>query len=162
MEAGGRAGVSGQVAVRQSKVAAATLAWRISGRFPLIAAGTPMALAGDCVRRCRRESRGTALRVQEARASEPGAAPAGARASGAVPGVHARALPQASSEVRRARAQGAAALWGPVARVHARPVPSLPARVLRGVQLRSADGVSVVLGPAHGRGERALDGSSPA
>jgi len=30
------------------------------------------------------------------------------------------------------------------------------------LSLRSADGVSVVLGPAHGRGERALDGSSPA
>lgn len=30
----------------------------------------------------------------------------GARASGAIPGVHARALPQAASVVRRARAQG--------------------------------------------------------
>ena len=120
-----------------------------------------IAVACGGVRRSSRQGRGTALRVQEARASGPGAAQAGARASGAVPGAHARALSQTASEVRGARAQRAAVLWRSVARVHARPVPALPARVLCRLQLWCKNGLSVVLGPAHGRGQRALDGSSP-
>ena len=106
--------------------------------------------------RARRTCRGQS---QEARASESGAAPTGARASRAVPGIHARALSQAASEACQGRVQRAAGLWGPVAGGHARQVPSLPARVLCRLQLRCEDGLSVVLGPAHGNCQRAPDRS---
>jgi hypothetical protein len=134
---------------------------RIPGKPQLIAGGTGLALAGRGVIRCSREIRRQALRVQEARACSLGVAPTGERASRAVPRVHARALQEASSQVRRARAQRLPFVRRFTRRLLQDPMSTVSARNVRRFFVRGANGLQQLLGKAHCRAECDHQAPSP-